>query len=133
MHKEGKPVNDKLAAQAETLREGLGIPPTLDLNFQNTEIAFADKSDDELKRTAWLFGMMNKHWLVGIGAKVGMAAIKMHLPFVESVVKNTIFRQFCGGTTLLESGVSIERLFQSNVVSILDYGAEGKESEEERR
>ena len=131
MHKEGKPVNDKLAAQAETLREGLGIPPTLDLNFQNTEIAFADKSDDELKRTAWLFGMMNKHWLVGIGAKVGMAAIKMHLPFVESVVKNTIFRQFCGGTTLLESGVSIERLFQSNVVSILDYGAEGKESEED--
>ncbi|MEN0004258.1 MAG: proline dehydrogenase family protein [Bacteroidota bacterium] len=103
----------------------------LTLDFQNTEIAFAIKSNDELKRAAWLFGLMNKHWLVGIGSKLGIAAIKLHLPFVESVVKNTIFKQFCGGTTLLECKETIDKLYQFNVQTILDYGAEAKEEEED--
>lgn len=104
---------------------------SLDLNFNNTEIAFAFKTDQELKKAAWLFGLMNKHWLVGIGSKIGIAAIKMHLPFVESIVKHTIFEQFCGGTTLLETSKTIEKLYQYKVMTILDYGAEGKEREED--
>lgn len=100
-------------------------------DFKNTEIAFAYKSDDELRKSARLFGLMNKHWLVGIGSKVGIAAIKMHLPFVESIVKNTIFEQFCGGTTLLESKPAIDRLKAHNVFTFLDYGAEAKEKEED--
>ncbi|GAB5553519.1 MAG: proline dehydrogenase family protein [Saprospiraceae bacterium] len=131
MKAEGKPVNPKRDALTKALKEQLGIGNHIDIDFQDTAIAFADKTDEELKKTAWLFGMMNKHWLVGIGAKIGMTAIKMHLPFVESVVKGTIFRQFCGGTTLLESTENIERLYESNIVSILDYGAEGKTSEED--
>jgi len=74
---------------------------------------------------------MNKHWLVGIGSKLGVAAIRMHLPFVEGIVKSTIFEQFCGGTTLLESQKAIEKLTSANVMTILDYGAEGKETEED--
>lgn len=104
---------------------------SLDLHFDNTEIAFAFKTDQELKKAAWLFGLMNKHWLVGIGSKLGIAAIKMHLPFVESIVKHTIFEQFCGGTTLQECSKTIERLFEHKVFTILDYGAEGKEKEED--
>lgn len=105
--------------------------PSLDLDFNNTEIAFAFKTDQELKKAAWLFGLMNKHWLVGIGSKIGIAAIKMHLPFVESIVKYTIFEQFCGGTTLLETSKTIEKLYRYKVLTILDYGAEGKEREED--
>jgi proline dehydrogenase len=131
MKSEGKPVNKKREALTKSLRAQLGVGNHIDIDFQNTEIAFADKTDEEVKKTAWLFGMMNKHWLVGIGAKLGMTAIKMHLPFVESVVKGTIFRQFCGGTTLLESTKTIERLYESNIVSILDYGAEGKTTEDD--
>lgn len=131
MKKEGKPVNKKLESITNKFKEAMGETASLDIDFQNTEIAFADKSDEELKKMAWLFGLMNKHWLVGIGAKVGLAAIKMHLPFVESVVKNTIFTQFCGGETLLDSQGTIEKLYRSNVVSILDYGAEAKEAEED--
>ncbi|MCP3932828.1 MAG: proline dehydrogenase [Bacteroidetes bacterium] len=74
---------------------------------------------------------MNKPWLVGIGSKIGVAAIKMHLPFIEYAVKNTIFQQFCGGTTLLESQKSIDKLYEYNVLTILDYGAEHKESEQD--
>ncbi|MDX1940339.1 MAG: proline dehydrogenase family protein [Saprospiraceae bacterium] len=100
-------------------------------DFSNTEIAFAGKSDDELRKSARLFALMNKHWLVGIGSKLGIAAIKMHLPFVEGIVKNTIYEQFCGGTTLLETQKTIQKLQRQNVLTILDYGAEAKEKEED--
>lgn len=101
------------------------------VDFENTEIAFANKSDWELKKAAWLFGLMNKHWLVGLGSKIGVAAIRMHLPFIESMVKNTIFEQFCGGTTLLECQKTIDKLYKHNTLTILDYGAEAKEREED--
>ncbi len=107
-------------------QEMSGLP-----DFKNTAIAFVGKSNEELRKSARLFALMNKHWLVGIGSKIGIAAIKMHLPFVESIVKNTIFEQFCGGTTLLESLPTIEKLRQNNVLTILDYGAEAKEREED--
>ena len=131
MEESGKPVNERLerlekAVQASGLKNG---DPVVD--FSNTEVAFRNKSDKELKKAAWLFGLMNKHWLVGIGSKIGIAAIRMHLPFVENIVKNTIFEQFCGGTTLLESRDTIGRLYAAKVWTILDYGAEGKEREED--
>ncbi len=101
------------------------------VRFDDTETAFKMKTDEELKKSAWLFGMMNRHWLVGIGSKVGLAAIRMHLPFVESIVKNTIYEQFCGGTTLLNSEPVINRLSEQNTFTILDYGVEAKETEED--
>lgn len=99
------------------------------IDFKNTAIAFSGKTDEELKESTWLFKMMNKSWLVNIGSKVGLAAIKMHLPFAEKIVKATIFKQFCGGTTLLESEPVITKLYQQKSLSILDYGAEAKITE----
>ncbi len=99
------------------------------LDFTNTEIAFSSKSDEELKKAAFLFSTMNKNWLVQVGSKLGLAAIKLRLPFVETIVKNTIFEQFCGGTTLRESQPTIKSLFDFDVQTILDYGAEAKETE----
>ncbi len=127
----GKPVPkhlDKANAIAKAI-----VQPDMNwnLDLDNTEVAFAYKSDAQLKKAAWLFGLMNHHWLVGIGSKVGLAAIRLRLPFVESVVKNTIFDQFCGGTTLLECQPTIEQLDAFNVLTILDYGAEAKETEED--
>ncbi len=130
MEKAGKPVKETahIRQAVQAVMDGTQAPV---VDFSNTEIAFADKSDKELKKAAWLFGLMNNHWLVGIGSKVGVAAIKMHLPFVESVVKNTIFEQFCGGTTLLECEKNIQRLARQKTLTILDYGAEAKEKEED--
>ncbi|MCB0620976.1 MAG: proline dehydrogenase family protein [Saprospiraceae bacterium] len=133
MKKEGKPVNETLQALQKAMEESKARPangkPVVD--FSNTENAFVDKTDEELKKALWLFKMMNKRWLVEIGSKVGLAAIRMRLPFVDSIVKKTIFEQFCGGTTLLESQNTIERLYRHHVLTILDYGAEGKETEED--
>ncbi len=130
MKKEGKPVIS--LAQLEKIAKAFSAPegePAID--FSNTEIAFAGKNNEELKKTEWLFKMMNNRHLVNIGSKLGLLGTKIPLPFFESTVKATIFKQFCGGTTLLESQPAIEHLHELNVDSVLDYGAEAKESEDD--
>lgn len=127
----GKPVPKNLEKTNAIARAVAGDDLPLSLDLSNTENAFAYKTDEQLRKAAWLFGLMNHHWLVGLGSKLGLAAIRMRLPFVESVVKHTIFEQFCGGTTLLESMPTIEELYDYNVYTILDYGAEAKETEED--
>lgn len=99
------------------------------VDFSNTEIAFAHLSDAELKKTAWLFSMMNKPWVVKYGSKIALWAVENHVPFSEWAIKKTIFSQFVGGTTLLDSQPSIEHLAKHNTLTILDYGAEAKETE----
>lgn len=101
------------------------------INFKNTEIAFADKSNKELKRSARLFKMMNSPTLVNLGSGLTLAAVKMRLPFVESIIKATVFHQFCGGVNLLDCQSVIDRLYRQNVLTILDYGAERQTDEDE--
>ena len=71
------------------------------IDFSNTEIAFAHLSDKELKKTAWLFNLMNKPWLVKYGSKLALWAVENGIPLAEWAVKKTVFHQFVGGTTLL--------------------------------
>jgi len=104
-------------------------PPNVD--FDNTEIAFAYKSDKELKDTDRIFKLMSNAHLVNIGSKLGVLALKMHLPFVKSIVKNSIYKQFCGGTTLLNSLPTIKKLAAHKTLTILDYSSEGKDTESE--
>ena len=99
------------------------------IDFSNTEIAFAHLSDNELKKTAWLFNMMNKPWLVKYGSALALWAVENGLPLADWAVRKTVFSQFVGGTTLLDSQPSIEKLAKYNTLTILDYGAEAKETE----
>jgi proline dehydrogenase len=101
----------------------------MQVDFSNTEIAFAHLSNQELKKTAWLFGMMNQPLLVKWGSKLSLWAVENGLPLAEFAVRKTIFDQFVGGTTLLDCQKSIDRLAASNALTILDYGAEAKETE----
>ena len=128
MEEIGKPVQDIKYIREMVLAILEGREKAV-VDFSDTRAAFAMKSDEELKKAAWLFGPMNKHWLVGIGSRLGLTAIRLHLPFVETVVKSTIFEQFCGGTTLLECQHTIDKLAGQKCLTILDYGAEAKEKE----
>lgn len=101
------------------------------VDFSNTKVAFEHKSDKALKKAAWLFSVMNKKWLVDTLSPLGIFAVKMRLPFAQAAVKATIFEQFVGGTTLLESQKAIDELYDNKVQSILDYGAEAKSSEKD--
>lgn len=122
------PMIKKLEELADKYLEG---KETSDLDFSNTKIALEYKTDRELKKSTWLFNMMNKPWLVKIGSKLAMLGIKLRLPFVNTIIKNTIFSHFCGGTTLLESQHTIEVLAAHNVQTVLDYGVEAKQSEDD--
>lgn len=105
--------------------------PSKTIDFTDTEIAFSTKSDKELKKMSKLFTLMNKNALVNVGSKLGLFAFKLRLPFVDYIVKNTIFEQFCGGENLMDCQKAIDTLYQHNSLTILDYGAEGKSNEEE--
>lgn len=100
------------------------------LSFDNTENAFAYKSDKELRKSNFLFKLINNNTLVAIGTRLTPIAFNLHLP-INSIVKRTIFDHFCGGETLNESLRVIEKLSKFNVGTILDYGVEGKQSDED--
>lgn len=101
------------------------MEPGHEISFDNTEYAFAYKTDKELKKARFLFSSMGKPWLVNFGLKVTPVAIKWHLPFTKTVIRNTIFQQFVGGETLEQTAPVAKRLGEFNVEVILDYGVEG--------
>ncbi len=112
------------------MSESVGVPP-VGVDFNNTAIAFEHLSDAELRQTAWLFRWMSRPWAVRLGSPLALWAVENNLPFAESIVRKTIFPQFVGGDTLLNSMPTIQHLAQFNVLTILDYGAEAKESEQD--
>jgi proline dehydrogenase len=95
------------------------------ISFENTEYAFAYKTDKALKKANFLFSSMGKPWLVSMGLKLMPAAIKLHIPFTKTIIRNTIFSQFVGGETLEETATVAQKLGEYNVEVILDYGVEG--------
>lgn len=99
------------------------------ISFENTEYAFAAKSDKELNQANFIFGIMGKAWLVNLGLKITPVAIKWGIPFTKTIIRKTIFRQFVGGETLEQTAKVADKLETYKVQVILDYGVEGKEGE----
>ncbi len=112
------------AEKAPTVRK------PLDLDLQNTEVAFADKTNSELKRRYWLFKMMNSEGLNSFGTKLAELSLKWHLP-VHWAIKATVYKHFCGGETIEECEKAVETLSKSNIGAILDYSIEGRYEEED--
>ncbi len=101
----------------------------MNISFENTQNAFAYKSTKALKSAKLLFGFMGFPKLVQLGTRIVPALLKAGLP-IKGIIKNTIFKQFVGGETLLETIPVAQMLAEHNVDVILDYGVEGKEGEE---
>ncbi|OWY25117.1 hypothetical protein C7N43_34235, partial [Sphingobacteriales bacterium UPWRP_1] len=87
--------------------------------FNNTQNAFAYKSNQELQQSYWLFRLINNPLLVKISTTLAQWSFNWRLP-VTPLVKYTIYRQFCSGETLEESQPVIDRLLQYGVKSLLD-------------
>ncbi|WP_445955849.1 proline dehydrogenase family protein [Yeosuana sp.] len=96
--------------------------------FDNTEIAFALKSDSELERAYFLFKMISIEPLVRIGTAATNFAIKAHLP-IEGLIRSTVFDHFCGGVNEEDCLPVIDNMFEKGVSSVLDYSVEGKEND----
>ena len=97
--------------------------------FNNTEVAFAIKSDAELEKAYWLFKLIKNESLVKLGTGITKFALKHHFP-VERLIKTTVFDHFCGGVTEKDSLPLVDKLYEKGVFSILDYSVEGAENDE---
>jgi proline dehydrogenase len=100
------------------------------VSFDDTEVAFAGKDDPELQKSAWLFRIMSNSTIVDIGAHITQLALQIGLP-VQSILKATIYEHFCGGEDLSETELTISALAAHDVSTILDYGVEAKETQDE--
>ena len=101
----------------------------MNISFDNTENAFAYKTDKELKSAKLLFSSMGYPWFVQLGTRLTPFIMKTGLP-VHGIIRKTIFKQFVGGETLEETAGVGATLGKYGVQVILDYGVEGKEGEE---
>lgn len=101
----------------------------MNISFDNTQTAFAYKTEKELKQSKFLFNTMDYPLFVPIGTRLTPFIMKTGLP-VHGIIRNTIFKQFVGGETLAETAAVGARLGKYGVKVILDYGVEGKEGEE---
>lgn len=100
----------------------------MDKIFNNTQVAFALKSDTELDRAYFLFKMIASEPLVRIGTAVTNFALKAHLP-VDGLIRATVFDHFCGGVNEMDCLSVVDKMYTKGVSSVLDYSVEGKEEE----
>ena len=98
--------------------------------FENTEVAFALKTDSELERAHFLFKMIASEPLVKIGTAATKLALNMNLP-VEGLIRSTVFDHFCGGVNEEDCLPVVDKLYEKGVHAVLDYSVEGKETQEQ--
>ena len=98
--------------------------------FENTDTAFALKTDAELDRAYFLFKMIQSEPLVRIGTAITNFALKAHMP-VEQLIRASVFDHFCGGVNENDCLPTIAKMYSKHVHAVLDYSVEGKEEEEQ--
>jgi proline dehydrogenase len=98
------------------------------VDFNNTEVAFKQKSNGELKQAYWLFKLIGSNFLTQVGPPITNFMLNVGLP-IQGVIKKTIFKQFCGGENITECENTIQQLHLGKVGTILDYSVEGEEEE----
>lgn len=106
------------------------VGPAPPVSFDNTAIAFATKSDAQMRKAHLLFASLGHPWLVKAGIPLSAWAVRVGLPGVRLVVKHTVFEQFCGGESIQECQPAVDTLGRFGVQSILDYSVEGEKTEE---
>ena len=96
--------------------------------FSNKYIEYSSKSKAELYKILILFKILSNKKIVFLGKIILNIALKLNLPIL-SLIKKTVFKQFCGGENIQESKAKITELGQYNIQTILDYSIEGKNDE----
>jgi len=103
----------------------MNIPQVV--SFADTATAFSYKSTPALRRSFWVFNMINNPVVNKLGTALLQLAIKLRLP-VKYLIKKTAFEQFCGGETIEDCAPTINKLYEYGVGTILDYSVEGEKT-----
>jgi proline dehydrogenase len=106
----------------------MDILPSKKINFDNTEIAFRNKTNGELNQAFWLFKIISNNVLTNVGPPIANFLLNIGFP-IKGAIKATIFKQFCGGETINDCEHTIEQLNLGKVGTILDYSVEGEDEE----
>ena len=70
--------------------------------FSNQYTDYSSKTKKELYQTLILFSILSNKNIVLVGKIILKISLKLRLPILK-LIKNTIFKQFCGGEDILES------------------------------
>jgi proline dehydrogenase len=105
------------------------MPENDPISFRDYQLAFAYKSDAQLRRAYKGMKMVGSSFLNKFGPPLLQFAFALRLP-VKGFVRRTVFDIFCGGETLEETHAKSQELFRSKVYTILDYSVEGEKTEE---
>ncbi len=97
--------------------------------FNDTKVAFQDKTNQQLQKAYLMFRAIEQPAITNIGISALNFTVKNNFPFVQSIVRQTLFEQFVGGETREKSMQVVKQLFKHHIGSIFDYAIEGKEEE----
>ncbi len=99
------------------------------VSFENTAVAFKNKSDRELFLAYIIFILTKSPFLVKFLSQAAKWTMAIGLP-VKPFIKATVFKQFCGGEKKEEYINVIGKLGQAAIGTILDYSVEGRQDED---
>lgn len=98
------------------------------VSFDNTQVAFQDKSGRDLF-LAWMIFSLTKHpFLMKLLTRAVKLLMAMRLP-IKPIIKATVFKLFCGGESKAEYEKVIASLRKAHIGTILDYAVEGSADE----
>jgi proline dehydrogenase len=105
------------------------MPVKSNISFENMEVAFASKSDAELRKVYLVFALLNNKFISDLGITLTNISFKLGLP-IKGLMKQTMFGHFCGGETIAETIEACKKLESFGIESILDLSVEGKGDDE---
>ncbi|HZX75428.1 MAG TPA: proline dehydrogenase family protein [Cyclobacteriaceae bacterium] len=98
------------------------------LRFDNTQIAFSYKSDNQLRKASFIFNVVNHPAIARLATWGVKWGLKLGLP-IKGIIRATAFQHFCGGETIEKCEGTIQQLDRFQVKTILDYSVEGAKTE----
>ncbi len=98
------------------------------ISFEDTQAAFAYKTDAELKRAHFIFSLVNHPWISAVAIALVKAGLFLRLP-INGLIRKTVFNHFCGGESIDQADEVMQVLARFNVKPILDYSVEGEHTE----
>ncbi len=104
------------------------MPVKPNISFENLEVAFASKTNAELRKAYLVFALLNNKLISSLGIKLTNISFKLGLP-IKGLMKQTMFGHFCGGETIAETIEACKELEIFGIESILDLSVEGKGDE----
>ncbi len=96
--------------------------------FNNLKIAYQGKSNYDLNRAYILFKIINYKVISKIITSLLRLLISVKIP-IDTIVKLTVYKHFCGGTSIEDSKKTINKLWDYKIGTILNFSAEGKKNE----